>query len=95
MFCLVPRVLHNKSVNTIPSSCTYKLSQNSNYEIGDFFMMKVLHKIMPLDFNGTSTNVWTTIAIPPCTSNTSNQFFVQCKIHIYYIWISLMFFMYK
>jgi len=58
-------------------------------------MMKVLHKIMPLGFNGTSTNVWTTIAIPPCTSNTSNQFFVQCKIHIHYIWILLMLFMNK
>jgi hypothetical protein len=37
MFCLVPRVLHSKSVNAIPSSCIYKLSQNSKYEIGDCF----------------------------------------------------------
>jgi hypothetical protein len=22
------------------------------------------------------------LQIPPCTSNTSNQFFVQCKMHI-------------
>jgi hypothetical protein len=49
--------------------------------------MKVLHKIMPLCFNGTFTNIWTTIARPSCTSNTSNQFFVQCKMHIHYIWI--------
>jgi hypothetical protein len=51
MFYLVLKVLHNKSVNAIVSSCIYKLFQNSNYEIGDFFMMKVLHKIMPLSFN--------------------------------------------
>jgi hypothetical protein len=50
-------------------------------------MMKVLHKIMPLGFNGTSINIWTTIARPSCISNTSNQFFVQCKMHIHYIWI--------
>jgi hypothetical protein len=87
MFCLVLKVLHSKSVNVIPSSCIYKLSQNSNYEIGDFFTTRVYLKIMSLSFNGTSTNVWTTIAIPPCTSNTSNQFFVQCKMHIHYIWI--------
>jgi hypothetical protein len=37
MFCLVPKVLHSKNVNVIPSSCICKLSQNSNYEIGDFF----------------------------------------------------------
>jgi hypothetical protein len=47
MFCLVLKVLHSKSVNVIPSLCIYKLFQNSNYEIGDFFMMRVLHKIMP------------------------------------------------
>jgi hypothetical protein len=41
-------------------------------------MMKVLHKIMPLGFNGTSINIWTTIAKPSCISNTSNQFF--CSI---------------
>jgi len=29
---LVPRVLHSENVNAIPSSCTYKLSQNSNNE---------------------------------------------------------------
>ncbi len=57
MFYLVLRALHSKSVNVIPSSCIYKLSQNSKYEIGDFFTMKVLHKIMPLGFNSTSTNV--------------------------------------
>jgi hypothetical protein len=51
MFCLVLKVLHNKSVNAIISSCIYKLFQNSNYKIGDFFTMKVLHKIMPLSFN--------------------------------------------
>jgi hypothetical protein len=37
MFCLVLRVLHNKNVNAIPSSCIYKLFQNYNYEIGDCF----------------------------------------------------------
>ncbi len=37
MFYLVLRALHSKSVNVIPSSCIYKLSQNSKYEIGDFF----------------------------------------------------------
>jgi hypothetical protein len=37
MFCFVSRVLHSKSANAIPSSCIYKLSQNSNYEIGDCF----------------------------------------------------------
>jgi len=37
MFCLVLKVLHSKSVNAIPSSCIYNLSQNSNYEIGDCF----------------------------------------------------------
>jgi len=58
MFCLVLKVLHNKNVNAIPSSsCIYKLSQNFNYEIGDYFYTKVLHKIMPLGFNATSTNV--------------------------------------
>jgi len=31
------RVLHSKSVNAIPSSCIYKLFQNFNYEIRDFF----------------------------------------------------------
>jgi hypothetical protein len=54
----------------------HKLFQSSNYEIRDcFLIMRVLHKIMPLGFNGTSTNVWTTIAIPSCTNNTSNQIF--------------------
>jgi hypothetical protein len=57
MFCLVMRVLHSKSVNAILSSCIYKLSQNSKYETMDLFTMKVLHKIMPLGFNSTSTNV--------------------------------------
>ncbi len=51
MFCLILKALHNKSVNAIPSSCIYKLSQNSNYEIMDFFTMRVLHKIMPLGFS--------------------------------------------
>jgi len=37
MFCFVSRVLHNKSVNAIPSSCMYKISQNSNYKIRDCF----------------------------------------------------------
>jgi hypothetical protein len=37
MFCLVPKVLHNKSVNAIPSLCIYKLSQNSNNEIRDCY----------------------------------------------------------
>jgi hypothetical protein len=37
MFCFVSRVLHSKSVNAIPSSCMYKLSQSFNYEIGDCF----------------------------------------------------------
>ncbi len=37
MFCLVSKVLHSKSVNAIPLSCIYNLSQNSNYEIGDCF----------------------------------------------------------
>jgi hypothetical protein len=37
MFCLVLKVLHNKNVNAIPSSCIYKLFQNYNYEIGDYF----------------------------------------------------------
>jgi hypothetical protein len=36
-FCLVLKVLHDKSVNAIPSSCIYKLFQSSNYEIGDYF----------------------------------------------------------
>jgi len=72
----IPKVLHSKNVNAIPSSCIYKLSQNSNYEIRDSFTMRVMHKIMPLGFNGTFTNIWTTIARPSCTSNTSNQFFV-------------------
>ncbi len=61
----------------------------------DFFTMKILHKIMPLGFNGTFTNVWITIVIPSCTSNTSNQFFVQCKMHIYCIWILITLFLYK
>jgi hypothetical protein len=51
MFCLVPKVLHNKSVNAIPSSYIYKLSQNSNYEIGDFLSIKILHKIMDYNYN--------------------------------------------
>ncbi len=37
MFCPIPKVLHRKSVNAIPSSCIYKLSQSSNYEIGNCF----------------------------------------------------------
>jgi hypothetical protein len=37
IFCLVLRVLHSKSVNAISSSCIYKLSQNSKYDIGDCF----------------------------------------------------------
>jgi hypothetical protein len=37
MFCLIPRALHNESINAMPSSCIYKLFQNSNYEIGDYF----------------------------------------------------------
>jgi hypothetical protein len=37
MFCPTPKVLHNKSVITIPSSCRYKHSQNHNYEIKDYF----------------------------------------------------------
>jgi hypothetical protein len=57
MFCFVPKVLHNKSVNTILLSCIYKLFQSSNYEIEFFFIMKVLHKIMPLGINGIFTNV--------------------------------------
>jgi hypothetical protein len=57
MFCVVLRVLHSKSVNAILSSCIYKLFQNSKYEIGDFFTMRILHKIMLLGFNSTSTNV--------------------------------------
>jgi hypothetical protein len=76
MFCPILKVLHNKGVYAIPSSCIYKLSQNPNYEKRDFFTMKVLHKVMPLGFKRTFTNIWTTIARPLCTSNTSNQFFV-------------------
>jgi hypothetical protein len=72
----ISNILHSKSVNAIPLSCIYKLSQNSDYEIRDSLTMKVLHKIMPLGFNGTSTNIWTTIARPSCTSNISNQFFI-------------------
>jgi hypothetical protein len=37
MLCFVSMVLHIKSVNVIPLSCIYKLSQNSNYEIEDYF----------------------------------------------------------
>jgi len=37
IFCLVLRVLHSKNVNAIFSSCIYKLSQISKYEIGDCF----------------------------------------------------------
>jgi hypothetical protein len=55
--CLVPRVFHSKNVNAIHSLCIYKLFQNFNYEIGDFFTMRVFHKIMPLGFNATSINV--------------------------------------
>jgi hypothetical protein len=44
--------------------------------------MRVLHKIMPLSFYGTSRNILTTIARPSRTSNTSDQFFVQCKMNI-------------
>jgi hypothetical protein len=57
MFCLVSKVLHNKNVNAICSSCIYKLFQNYNYQIKDFFTLKILHKIMPLGFNATSTKV--------------------------------------
>jgi hypothetical protein len=88
MFCPIPKVLYNKNVTAIvPSSCIYKIFQSSNYDIRDFFMMRLLHKSMPLGFNGTYTKVWTTIAIPSCTSNTSDQFFAQCKMHIHYIHI--------
>ncbi len=37
MFCFVLKVLHNRSVNAISSSCMYKLSQSSNYEIKYYF----------------------------------------------------------
>jgi ribulose-5-phosphate 4-epimerase/fuculose-1-phosphate aldolase len=37
MFCVVSKVLHNKSVNAIPFSCIHKLFQSSNYEIEDYF----------------------------------------------------------
>jgi hypothetical protein len=37
MFCLVLKVLYSKSVNAIPSTCIYKLSLNSKYEIRDCF----------------------------------------------------------
>jgi hypothetical protein len=37
--------------------------------------MRILHNIMLLGFNGTTTNVWTTTTIPSCTNNTSNQLF--------------------
>jgi hypothetical protein len=56
--------------------------------------MRVLHKSMPLGFNGTSTNE-ITIAIPSCTTNTFNQFFAQCKMHTHYIWILITLFLYK
>jgi hypothetical protein len=36
-FFFVSKILHNKNVNAIPSSCMYKLFQSSNYEIGDCF----------------------------------------------------------
>jgi hypothetical protein len=42
-------------------------------------MMRVLHKIMPLSFNATSTNVLTTITISSCISNTSNYFFCSMQ----------------
>jgi len=77
MFCFVSKVLHSKNVNTIPSSCTYKLSQNSNYEIGDCLYDEGIAQnyAFRLSWN-FHTNVWTIIAIPSCTNNTSNQFFV-------------------
>jgi hypothetical protein len=37
MFCFVLRVLHNRSVIAISSSCMYKLFQSSNYEIKYYF----------------------------------------------------------
>ncbi len=37
MCCPIPKVVHNKSVIAIPSSCIYKHSQNYNYEIKDYF----------------------------------------------------------
>jgi hypothetical protein len=37
MFCFVSTILHSKSVNTITSSCMYKLFESFNYEIGDCF----------------------------------------------------------
>jgi hypothetical protein len=58
-------------------------------------MMKVLHKSIPLGFNGTCTYIWITIAIPSYTSNTSNQFFAQYEIHIHYVWILITLFVYK
>jgi hypothetical protein len=65
-----PKGIYNKSVNAIIPA--YKISQSSNYDIRDFFMMRLLHKSMPLGFNGTYTKNWITIAIPSCTNNTSN-----------------------
>jgi hypothetical protein len=80
---------------SIPSSYIYKLFQSSNHEIRDFFTTSVLHKSMPFDCNETCMNIWNIIVIPSCTSNTSNQFFVQCNMHIYYIWILVTLFLYK
>jgi ribulose-5-phosphate 4-epimerase/fuculose-1-phosphate aldolase len=37
MFCVVPKVFHNKSVNAIPFSCIHKLFQSSKYEKEDYF----------------------------------------------------------
>ncbi len=83
--CHVPKVLHNKSVNVISSSCIYKSFQSYNYEIEDCFYDEGIAQNHAFRLNGTSTNIWSTIAKPSLTNNTSDQFFVQCKMHIHYI----------
>jgi hypothetical protein len=88
-FVLSWRYCITKNVNTIPSSCMYKLSQSYNYEIGDcFYDEGILHKIMPLGFNGTSTNIWTTITIPSCINNISNHFCLMQHAHTLYMDLS-------
>jgi len=90
MFCLVPKVLHNKSVNAIPSSYIHKLFQNSNYEIGDFLSMKVLHKIM--DYNYNTLMYWQYIQLIFCLMqdahtlymDLSNLVSIQIKFNFFY-----------
>jgi hypothetical protein len=86
MFCPIPKVLNNKSVIAIPSSCIYKHFQSSNYEIKDCFYDEgiaqnhvfMLLMELPQTF-GLQLQDPHVLAIHPI------NFLFKCKMHIHYI----------